>query len=89
VGHTWDGWRSAGEPAGARHDPARFHALIGSRRLTESAPRQTGAGSVIPFELAYAPGVIYDLALSEAAVRLFVLLNVARVAGSPTASTDS
>ena len=31
----------------------------------ESAPRVTEAGTEIPFELVYAPGVIYDLALSD------------------------
>jgi len=53
-------WRKH-DPQGPRPDEARLYA----KKLVESAPRQTEAGTEIPFELAYAPGVIYDLALSD------------------------
>ncbi len=51
-----------------KHNPGQpqpREARLYAKRLTESAPRQTEAGTVIGFELVYAPGVIYDLALSD------------------------
>jgi hypothetical protein len=60
-------WRKALAEAGGdlgiapRPDDARLYA----KRLTESAPRQTEAGTVIPFELTYVPGAIFKLALSD------------------------
>ncbi len=53
-------WRKH-DPQGPRPQDARLYA----KRLAESAPRVTEAGTEIPFELVYAPGVIYDLALSD------------------------
>jgi hypothetical protein len=53
-------WRK-NDPQGPRPSDARLYA----KRLAESAPRITEAGTEIPFSLEYAPGVIHDLALSD------------------------
>ena len=46
--------------------PARpAGANLYAKKLTESAPRETEAGTEIPFELVYAPGVIRSLALTD------------------------
>lgn len=45
--------------------PRPGNARLYAKRLMESAPRVTEAGTEIPFELVYAPGVIRDLALSD------------------------
>ena len=57
---TYLSWRKH-DPASPRPQDARLYA----KRLVESAPRVTEAGTEIPFELVYAPGVIYDLAPSD------------------------
>jgi hypothetical protein len=60
-------WRKALAEAGGdlgiapRPGDARLYA----KQLVESAPRATEAGTEIPFELVYAPGVIFKLALSD------------------------
>jgi hypothetical protein len=60
-------WRKALAEAGGDlgQVPKPADARLYAKRLVESAPRVTEAGTEIPFELVYAPGVIYDLALSD------------------------
>jgi hypothetical protein len=53
-------WRKH-NPAGPRPAEARLYA----KRLAESPPRVTEAGTEVSFELVYAPGVIYDLAPTD------------------------
>jgi Family of unknown function (DUF6011) len=57
---AYTSWRKH-NPGQPRPAEARLYA----KRLTESPARQTEAGTVIPFELEYAPGAIYDLALAD------------------------
>jgi hypothetical protein len=45
--------------------PRPHDARLYAKRLVESAPRITEAGTEIPFELVYAPGVIFDLSLDD------------------------
>lgn len=60
-------WRKALAEAGGYlgQAPRPADARLYAKRLVESAPRVTESGTEIPFELVYAPGVIYDLALSD------------------------
>jgi len=57
---AYTSWRRH-NPAGPRPAEARLYA----KRLAESPPRVTEAGTEVSFELVYAPGVIYDLAPAD------------------------
>jgi hypothetical protein len=57
---AYTAWRKH-NPTGPRPAEARLYA----KRLAESPPRVTEAGTVVSFELVYAPGVIYDLAPAD------------------------
>jgi Family of unknown function (DUF6011) len=61
---TYLSWRKACREQKAEL-PRPHDARLYAKRLVESAPRITEAGTEIPFELVYAPGAIFDLALAD------------------------
>ena len=65
--NAYASWRKALAQAGGDlgEAPRPADARLYAKRLVESAPRMTEAGTEIPFELVYAPGVIFRLALPD------------------------